>query len=269
MVDVRNTFKLYGNIEWGGAFELQILHWAPWWLLEQKFFDFSRPITCASVCQFQPLPSPYLYNCHLIQRSVTSPHVISLLNNITIDNAFCISQHFTEFHSKSSLQIRLRLHCSESGASRFVWKVVNYTFHRTAGHHIFKYRNSKTFYFNIGIFVSIFYISKIYDVIKLCFHTSCVHSFIDQFLTTLSLVSWNDIVSVIVTSDECATKLSTHRHRIWLHKRKSQDESCFWFDKMAPFYRVQYTVVVVKSHTYEFLKRTGLFGVYLILPSVL
>jgi hypothetical protein len=62
--------------------------------------------------------------------------------------------------------------------------------------------------------------------------------FIDQFLTTLSLVSWNDIVSVIVNSDECTTKLSTHRHRIWLFTRKSQDESRFWLDKMAPLYRV-------------------------------
>ena len=182
----------------------------------KNFLISQDPTTCVSVCQFRPLQSPYLYNSHLIQRSVRSPDVISLLNDVTIDNAFCISQHCTEFHSKSSIQIRLRFHCSQSGASRFVWKVVNYTFYRTARRHIFKYHNSKTFYFNIEIFVSMFYISKIYDVIKLCFHASCVYSFIGQFVTTLSLVSWNDIVSVIVTSDECTTKLSTHRHRIWL-----------------------------------------------------
>jgi len=97
---------------------------------------FSRPITCASVCQFRPPSSLYLYS-HLIQSSVTSPDVISLLNNITLDNAFCISQHFTEFHSKNSIQIRLHFHRSESGARRFVWKVVNYTFYRTPGRHIF------------------------------------------------------------------------------------------------------------------------------------
>jgi len=112
------------------------------------FIYFSRPITCASICQFRPLPSPYLYNSHHIQRSVTSPDVISLLNNL-IHNAFCISQHFTEFRSQSSIQIRLRFHRSESGASRFVWKVVNYTFYRTTRRLIFKYHNSKTFYFNI------------------------------------------------------------------------------------------------------------------------
>jgi len=169
------------------------------------------PITCASGCHFRPLPSPHLHNSHLIQRSVTSPDVISLLNNTTIDNAFSVSQHSTEFHSISSIQVRLRFHCSESGASRFVWKAVNYILYRTARRHIFKYHNSKTFYFNIETFVSIFCIYEICDVTKLRFHACHLYSFIDQFLTTLSLVSWNDIVSVTVTvtvtSDECTTKL--------------------------------------------------------------
>jgi hypothetical protein len=130
----------------------------------KNFLISQDPITCASVFQFRPIPSPYLYNSHLIQRSVKSPVVISFLNNITIDHGFCISRHFTEFHSKSSIQIRLRFHCSESGASRFVWKVVNYTFYGTARRHIFKYHNSKTFYFNIEIFVFVFFISKIYVI---------------------------------------------------------------------------------------------------------
>jgi len=185
------------------------------------------PITCASGCHFRPLSSPYLYNSHLIQRSVTSPDLISLLNNITIDNAFCISQHFTEFHNISSIQVRLRFHCSESGASRLFWKAVNYTFYRTVRRHIFKYHNSKTFYFDIEIFVSIFCIYEICDVTKLRFHACHFYSFIDQFLTTLSLVSWNDIVSVTVTADECTTKLSTQRHRILFYTRKSQDQSHF------------------------------------------
>ena len=116
-----------------------------------------------------------------------------------------MSQHFTEFQSINSIQMRLHFHCSESGASRFAWKVVNYTFYRTARRRIFEYHNSKTINFNIEIFVSVFCIYKICDVTKLRFHTCHLYSLIDQFLTTLSLVSWNDIGPVTVTSNECTT----------------------------------------------------------------
>jgi hypothetical protein len=79
----------------------------------------------------------------------------------------------------------------------FVWKAVNYNLYRNARRRIFKYHNSKNFMLiSKFLFLRIFYIYEICDVIKLCFHASYVYSFIDQILTTLSLVSWNDTVFV-------------------------------------------------------------------------
>jgi hypothetical protein len=125
MVDFRNTFKLYGGVEYGGAFGLQNSELCPVIRILKKILNFSRTIIFASVCQLRPFSSPYLYNSHLIQTSVMSPVVISLLKNITIDHSFCISQHFNELCRKISIQIILCFHCSESRAISFVWKVMD------------------------------------------------------------------------------------------------------------------------------------------------